>query len=365
MKCSIEKKDLQEAVKDIRKVVGKASHFFLETNPDKETLSIIVSSGDEFESYINKEIPAKKIKKGRLVLSEEVIDSILPLTGNKFYFDFSDDILKIKANIEAERFPEDIKFCKKPKIKGSSLKIPSKKVGILRKLLDNINFNILYSEVELSGIPIVIENNKEGLFLKLADTSHCVFYKTKRLVKKDFQIITDLENLKAIFSLLRSEVQLTITEALIFIEGKDILATIPTLQTGMQPIIMADKLITKDKAFKEKVKFNIDDFKNFISDMGSVNIKQKGPYLKIHINGNKIKVVSKSTIGGNKGEFDCKSNIKDLKTKIPLRLFTDLINSCSIGEEVTLQFHKDVKTYKMNVIKKNLSIKCLAPTLAN
>jgi DNA polymerase III sliding clamp (beta) subunit (PCNA family) len=364
MKCVVEKSKLLEGLKSIKKVTGAVPLLYLKIKEDEDYLDL--SATDE-SSYISYKIPIDGAVKGEAIIDMALADSVLSsMQKSSISIVKNKNEMRFVGGSKMNLYCKEEEFLIKPKIsqKLTPLKIGSKETGILRKLLEKVRFEMMYSEIELERTPILIENKKK-LSIGLADSSHCAYYFYKKPISKDkFTIITYLDYLKAVYSIISSSSTIKLSDSQLLIEADNVFASIPLIQTGLQSIELAKETVKSDKNLGKEVKVSSDVLNKGLETVSSIS-EGSGDFITLDIEKGKIKFSIESALGKGKSKpMDCETDIKKLKAQIPLSYFSNIVWACDIGKDVKLRFDNDMKFIKLETEYDKFSIKCVAPTLA-
>lgn len=366
MLCTIKKTHLKEACSSIKRLLGNITYICLKADKKNGTLSFTLNA-DRYFSY---SVPAKDIETGQCYLNFNLISSLATTARQK-------DI-EIQTNKKSNKLHIDTgtklsfnildidDIIKKPKYEDSkSLKIGPKEVSRLAKILKEIQFKMVYSQFELDGTLLVIENTKKGLIIKLADISHCIFYNYYKPLKcSKFKIITILEDIKGAFSFLADKTNLVVGENSILVNSNPLTVEIPFLQTVTQTIDNAQNVIYSDGDFKKSITCSIKDLKRLFESIAVVSL-EGGDFITLTCKDSKLNCALKSEYGSAKDTIKIVNSANlHFKLQLPFIYLFNVINAVTSHKNIDLQLSKNGNTCRLVVLDKGVTIRAIVPTIS-
>ncbi len=369
MKAVINRKDLESALKAIKKTVKKKENkkeddeeLFLRT---RENTLEVISNYEYKMTYI---IPCEDSEPGLLKIKTKVLSGVPKMRTEKLTLQNVSNTLKInggsKVKIYCSTYKKDELIPLKVNENFKKIKLKSAGLGIFQTIIKNINFKSKDIEDDLSDIPVLIESVDGKFTIYIADSTHSVFYLSKeKIFKTDFEFLTYFKNIKNMVSLLCDDTIIYINnkESKLYFKSSNLFAEIPSLQIGDQYIKNAIEFMKEKNTFVDgKFVFSRDSFRNVLDSIGV--IREEGDTLKMKVKGKKAELSIKSIYGESRDVINLDENsLGNKEFAIPLLMFEDVLFSASAGDEIFFRLSNTGKAYKIDSKRKNLIVRCLAP----
>ncbi len=355
MKCTISKDVLQEASSALTKLAHNPGKIYLIV--DEVSLSIVANT----ITYLKFTIPAEDCTPGMVSIKGELFNGFLNLRGASITLEKVNNTLKVTGGSTldlycSEMFKEEIKI---PEINVNDIiKLPSKSMAIFKTLVKQLIFNP--TEKVPGGTPVNIINNETSFTIGLADTVHCAFYSCNPIINKNFEIVTELQTLKDVFTFLSDRAQLSVSSDTILIKSSNLITTIPTLQNGNSSIVSAKEFLDDEKYLEGELIINYDSLSSILKSISG--IAAGSDILNFSIGSKKISVKLKTVYGRSLDYCQFISNsLENVELNLPLLMFENVLYSCSLGEELRFKLSENLNFYRMTTSDKDIKIECIGP----
>ncbi len=368
MECEIKKEVLKKALATIKKVAGRPALLALKCDPKKGSLSLITSS-DLFCCY---NIAAKGVVAGEIILDFDRVEKLLNSRKDKIKFKKKDKALHIDSGTKAVIYCSEHKIkTKEPELDGKvkKIKIKSKQVGLLKKTLELLKFNIITPGTEVIGVPTILKNTDDGFIFATADPVHCLFFTYPgTLSKKSFELVFNLTTIKNVFSAIDTEVEVFANKKVIQVRSPQLVVSMPTLQVGTDAIKRAEGFITDTSLFSKKyAKMRTKDLQGVLESVKVVEQQKEPDNLLMSLNkkDNRINFSLTTKFGSANDFFKFKGNMKSGQFRLPIMHLRDVLSSFNSSETLRLQLSKNENYYKLTSQKGKISIVGIAPCFQN
>lgn len=363
MKCTVSRENLQKLSQAVKKFIGKVASIYLEVLDGE--LAVIVNSS----LFLRFTVPIEddEASNGIVSLSQDRFDALVKdVRGKKLKMELEAKTLHITSGSKLKLFCNELSddSISPPEVEESAkVKLKAKSVSSLKKVVDLAKFSMIYSEVELPGIPVLVKQSKGVLTLGFADTAHCVFYCQEAISDKDFGITTLVSPLKALFSIMDGSAKFDIGESMIVISCDNLFASIPAVQLGIGMITTAWKTLNNDDLFNQQITLRYNSLIKVINSLAVV-ADGSSDFITCSSDDQKLNFMLKTSYGSAKDSVKIDGKIKLKKVSIPLLYLQETLNSCSGAETLTVQFAKDMSMYKVLADIGKIQVKCINPLIA-
>lgn len=353
MEVKTVKTQIKKAINDIKKICGKVPDVFMKAD---ERGLIVLAKG---RAYLKQILAAEVVTVGKAAVPFTVFEALLLTRKDELTLKAHENELIVMSGAKTKFTQSDWSFSReRAKEDTHAIAIDSKEVGILKKIIKEIKFETVFGEFEMKDTPILIENNKNGLTIGLADVAHCVFYKSKSISKDKFRFIVFVSPLKAAMASISEEATLEIGNSLITISSPSLVTELSVIHSGTRPLEKA--LMDLDAiTMKYSIIFVREKLINLINAMKMVATNTDAIFMKFE---DGILTASiKTKIGSAKDKMRYKSKVDKLEIYVPLLYLQNLIDCTS--NDITLEIDKDIRLFKITSSNEKLTVSGMAPLM--
>ena len=355
MQCTVNRQQLLNNLKAMKKVFPVIESLFLEIEDD-----ILILRVRQAEAFNRRYVSVEgTVKPGKIVINYKFLEDVL--TTNKsvetLSFRSINNNLKITAGKSSYRTFLKNEKVRDPEIPEDTLKISAKNTAIFRSMLEQVKFKMIINS-ELENSPVLITNTEDSLNIKCSDSIYCTFYEGPSISKESFELSIYLDAIQAVFSDIHTTASIAITEDSFYLESNELFARVPTLQTGIEHIRNAEKMVMNEDLFENDIRVGSKQLKE-IADVIKI-VADDSDSFSFSIKKDKIFTKLKTNMGSAKHIIDCESDITE-SIIIPYLSYNYVVNS-QVSSEVIFQIHNQGKCYKLTSSNKDITVTCIAPT---